>query len=637
MKKIFFSIFVFSLAFVSALNAQTLTPIAEIQGDSFWSPMKDKAVKTQGVVTAVRRTGFYIQTPDDKIDDNPKTSEGLLVYVGGRDGVPSKIKIGSLVEVSGKVIEYRSKNANYAFFVTEIVSPEVKVISNGNDVPKPVTITTKDLKPNIPVQQDQMERFEGMRVKIDELTVVAPTGGYFNKKEGKVKSDGNFYAVVGDTPRPFREPGLEGSKVLFDKLPRTLPTFDMNTEMLRIDSDGIDGLEPIDVTAGAKVKDLVAIVDYDFRSKSYTLFPDPTTKFTVEGNKTYIKSSAAGEREVTVASFNLENFFDDEKNSELSRKETMSSKEEFERRLKKTSLAIRNVVSMPDILGIIEIENLKVLQKLAKRVNEDAVAANQENPQYEAFLEESNDLRGIDVGFLVKTTKVKVLKSHHLGKELKHEHKDAHPKETLFSRPPYLIEVEVPDEETGESFKFTTVVNHFKSFRGIEKDRVQNKKKAQAEFLAEFVQNRQKENPTEPIILIGDFNAFQFNDGYTDQIGILKGKPAKNVLKPSEKVYDTGLVNLVDYLRDKESRYSYVFGGSAQVLDHILINKPAIARTLKFGYVRLNADFPKIYANDENRPERVSDHDIPILYLSRDERKKAVKKEEQKNENKSEN
>lgn len=631
MKKIFFSIFVFSIAFVSTINAQTLTPIAEIQGDSFKSPMLGKTVKTQGIVTAVRRNSFYIQTSDDKIDDNPKTSEAILVYIGGSDGVPSKVKVGNLIEVTGRVDEFRKKDERYAFYKTEIVRPEIKLVSKDNSLPEPVTLTTVDIRPNIPVQQDQMERFEGMRVKIDELLVVAPTGGFFDKKKGKVKSDGNFYGVIGNTPRPFREKGLDGLKVLFDKLPRTLPVFDTNAEMFLVDSDGIGDLEPVDVTAGAKIKNLVAIVDYDsFKAKRYVLFPDPTTKFTVEGNKTYVKSSPAGEREITVASFNLENFFDDEKNSDLSRKEQMSSKEEFERRLKKTSLAIRDVVSMPDILGIIEIENLKVLQKLAKRINEDAVSAKQENPKYEAFLEESNDLRGIDVGFLVKTTKVKVLKSQHIGKDLKHEHKDAHPKETLFSRPPYLIEVEVPDEKTGESFEFTTVVNHFKSFRGIEKDRVQNKKKLQAEFLAKYVQDRQKKNPTEPIILIGDFNAFQFTDGYTDQIGILKGKPAKNVIKPSEEIYQTGLINLVDYI-SPSSRYSYIFGGSAQVLDHVLINKPAQSRAIKFGYVRLNADFPKVYANDENRPERVSDHDVPILYLSRDDKKKVEKKEEETN------
>jgi hypothetical protein len=38
-----------------------------------------------------------------------------------------------------------------------------------------------------------------------------------------------------------------------------------------------------------------------------------------------------------------------------------------------------------------------------------------------------------------------------------------------------------------------------------------------------------------------------------------------------------------------------------------------------FGYARLNADFPQIYRNDENRVERFSDHDAAIAYFSLDD------------------
>jgi uncharacterized protein len=40
------------------------------------------------------------------------------------------------------------------------------------------------------------------------------------------------------------------------------------------------------------------------------------------------------------------------------------------------------------------------------------------------------------------------------------------------------------------------------------------KKRLQAEWLSNFVAERAKTNPTERLILCGDFNAFQFNDGY---------------------------------------------------------------------------------------------------------------------------
>ena len=461
MKKIFLGFIFINLVFATGIFAQDSVSIAQVQGDGYFSPLADKEVVVQGIVTAIRRRGFYIQSPDDKVDDNQKTSEGIYVFT--LDPPAEEIAVGSLVEVKGTVKEFRPARERYALFLTEIVTPEVRVVSAENPLPALISLTTEDLKPN--GQLDQMERFEGMRIKIDEMTVVAPTGGFFNAKEGITKSDGVFFGVIAKTARPFREPGLDALMVLLDKLPQTLPVFDMNPELIRVDSNGINGGEPIDVTAGASIKNLVGIVDYSFRS--YTLLIDPSEKPTVENNRTFVKASPAAENEITIASFNLENFFDDEENSNLTRKETKVSSEYFEKRLKKASLAIRDVVSMPDVLGIVEVENLTVLQKLASRINADAVAADQPDPKYVAVLEESNDLRGIDVGFLIKTSKLKVVGAKHIAKENKLDHPDAHPLETLFSRPPILIEVETLGDDAENKFGLTVIVNHFKSYRGI--------------------------------------------------------------------------------------------------------------------------------------------------------------------------
>jgi predicted extracellular nuclease len=74
---------------------------------------------------------------------------------------------------------------------------------------------------------------------------------------------------------------------------------------------------------------------------------------------------------------------------------------------------------------------------------------------------------------------------------------------------------------------------------------------------------------------------------------------------------------LVDYV-SPATRYSYTFDGAAQAIDHILINKPVRERLKKFGFARVDADFPEAWANDPDRPERVSDHDAPIVFLSLD-------------------
>ena len=597
------------------VSAQKEYAIAEIQGDRGISPHDKEVVRVTGVVTAILKKGFYIQTPDGQADKDPKTSEGIYVY--GENSV-GQVAIGNLVQVDATVTEFRPRGEKIFLSITELSRPTAKVISKDNPLPAPIAQTPAELDPK--GKLDQMERFEGMRVKAD-ITVVGPTGGYTNEKSGISTSNGVFFAALQNTPRPFREAGVEVLTVIGDKLPNTTPYFDMNPEILRVNSQEQVGAKALDVPAGATIKNITGVIDYS--KKFYTLLVDPDSPRVVENVRGFVPSSPAGEREVTVGSFNIENFFDDEVNSGNVEKEATLPKDIFQNRLTKVSLAIRNVLSMPDVLGIVEIENLKVLQKVADKINADAVAAGKPSPQYVAYLEEGNDVRGIDVGFLVRSTKIKVIETKQLAKDVKLDFPGGFPDEKLFDRTPLLLRAEVIDAKAQKPLAFTVIVNHLKSYRGIDDekdgDRIRNKRRLEAEWLANFVQERTKTEPTERLILCGDFNAFQFNDGYNDLIGILKGKPDPNVLTPSKTVFTTGLVDLIDYLPDAQKRYSYTYDGSAQALDHILVNKPMRERLLKFGYARVDADFPLVWANDAKRPERISDHDAPVVYLSLDE------------------
>lgn len=599
--------------------AQTEVSIAQIQGPRGVSPFENQNVKTTGIVTSVLKKSFYIQTPDDKIDTDPNTSEGILVYGENSAG---QVSIGDLVEVVGTVVEFKPRTERIFIPITEITRPTVKVLGKGNALPKPIELGPKDLDPKGAI--DQLEKYEGMRVRLD-ATVVAPTGGFTNEKTGVTTSNGVFYVTVTGVPRPFREPGVDRLTAFFDKLPATTPLFDANPELLRVDSLQQEGATAIDVPVGATFKGLTGIIDYSRRA--YTLVVDARDRPTPENVKGFVSVSAAGPREMTVAAANLENLFDDEINSSNVEKEATVTKEVFRTKLKKTSLAIRTVLSTPDIIGVSEVENLKVLKNLADQINSDAVAAGQPDPKYVGYLEEGNDGRGIDVGYLVKSTKLKVIEVAQLGKDEKNSSPAAYPNEKLYDRPPLMIRVEVIDPVSEKPLALTIVVNHFKSYGGIndEKDgkRVQDKRRIQAEWLAKWVDDRQKADATEKIIICGDLNSFQFNDGYNDLVGILKGKSDPNVLSPSNTAYSTGLKALVDFI-DQKSKYSYSFDGSAQVLDHILINKALVDRVLKFGYARVNADFPDVWAGDPNRPERISDHDAPVLFLRLDEPKPAA-------------
>jgi len=66
---------------------------------------------------------------------------------------------------------------------------------------------------------------------------------------------------------------------------------------------------------------------------------------------------------------------------------------------------------------------------------------------------------------------------------------------------------------------------------------------------------------------------------------------------------------------DPVRRYSFLFDGNAQVLDHVLLNPSALANLTRIAFARVNADFAEVLRNDDTRPERFSDHDVPVAYF----------------------
>src|SRR5436190_7704380 len=263
------------VSFTFAATAQKETSIAEIQGDKARSAMENQQVTTRGIVTARTKNGIFIQTPDDKADKNPATSEGVFVYIG-KDGSFDGA-VGDMVEVAATVQEFMPRSEKYGFTITELGKATIKKISTKNALPTPITLTPNDLVPN---KLDMMERYEGMRVKVDTLVVVGATGGRIDDKTGVATSDGAFFGVLPNVARPVREPGVEYFIFRGQNLPQTVPFFDTNPEMLRVDSDAQIDSKPIEVTAGATVKNLVGVIDYSFRR--YTLVIDATSSPTVE-------------------------------------------------------------------------------------------------------------------------------------------------------------------------------------------------------------------------------------------------------------------------------------------------------------------------------------------------------------------
>ncbi len=578
--------------------------ISQIQGAGAESPVAGQTVTTRGIVTAIKSGssgGYFLQWEGDS---DPATSDGIFLFTGSSP--PARAAVGAELCVQGIVTEFRPAADPFQPPLTQLTSSTVlAVLSSNQPLPPPAEITALHTDPAGGL--DLLENFEAMRVTIQTLEVVAPTGGNVNEPNATATSNGVFFGVVHGVGRPFREPGIQLPDPLPDGAPAEVPRFDANPERIRVDSDAQPGAPPLNVTSGALVGPLTGPLEYSFRA--YTLLPDPGVP-AITNQAAAQAAPAASANELTIASFNFERFFDDVNDPRIG--EPVLTSAGFQTRLNKASRIIRDVLRSPDVIGVQEVENLTTLERLAAQVNADSGAG---NPDYAAYLEEGNDIGGIDVGFLVKRSRVSVIGVTQEGKAATYV-TPAGQNDTLHDRPPLVLTASARRVGSDAELAFTVIVNHPRSLLDIGDPaagaRVRAKRKAQAEAIAGLIAAKAAEN----IVAVGDYNAFQFNDGFVDVIGAIKGAPAPpgQVVSASPDLLDPDLTDLIETLPETE-RYSYVFDGNAQALDHILVNPAMLARLSRFVQTHANADFPESYRGDPSRPERLTDHDQPVAYF----------------------
>ncbi len=591
--------------------------IAQIQGSGTASPLASATITTSGTVTALRSNGFYLQMPSPG-DSDPSTSDGIFVFTSSAPA--NSAAIGNSVCVSGTVQEF-TPDVGFST-ITEITGPTVIQLSVGNALPSPVVLTSDDFNPAGGLFQ--REKYEGMRVSVAAITVVAPTQGTVNEPNATAGSNGVFFGVIPGTPRPFREPGVDVYDVLPPGAPATIPRWDDNPELLRVSTAQLTGGTALDVTTGAIVSNLVGVIDYKFGQ--YTLLTDPNASpaITASGNMSFTAVPFSLASDLTLGSFNLQHFYDTTDDPTVS--DIVLTATAFSNRLAKASLAIRNVICMPDVLALEEVENLSTVQALAQRIDSDAIVAGQTPPAYSAFLQPGNDQGGINNGFLVKSSKINVVSVIQYGKTATYTDPTTGNQATLNDRPPLVLHATAQAPGSNQTFAFTVIANHLRSLIGVNDNtpagnattgaRVRAKREAGAEFLANLAQTFQSAG--EKVFVVGDLNAYQFNDGYVDVLGVIRGNPAP----PNEDVIAgaTGLVSpiLTDGvdLVASDQKYSDTFNGTAQVLDHVLFTSNVASSVRQVAYGRLNADFPEAYRTDFTRPERVSDHDPVIAYVT---------------------
>ncbi|KAG6900178.1 hypothetical protein C0993_001890 [Termitomyces sp. T159_Od127] len=113
------------------------TAIAEIQGNSFKSPLNGKTVTdVSGVVTAKWSNGFFLA---GEPSDDLRVSTGLSIFTTSATNL-NKVKVGDFVSLGGQVSEFRSNSNRNNLFITEIDSPtDITVISSNNAI-QPVVL-----------------------------------------------------------------------------------------------------------------------------------------------------------------------------------------------------------------------------------------------------------------------------------------------------------------------------------------------------------------------------------------------------------------------------------------------------------------------------------------------------------------
>ena len=416
-----------SSTFNISLTVQAAPPtfhtISEINGPGTSSPLGGVSVTTRGVVVAVRVLtgsvrGFYLESQTADRDTDPNTSEGLLVFTG-INSPPACAVLGNLVQIQATVSNFVPSTAPVGSLpLTELGSPsncQVLLTNQLGNLPAAVTIDTGNpLVVGGPAAQSR--KWLGMRVSVPNATVVGPSVGFLTETSAQAVPSGEFFVTVPGVTRPLHS--VAG--ILDTRRPSaaagTVPVWNGNPESLRVNVTGLNPAgTPYEVAAGSTVTGLSGVMDYDTNDGQFQLFTDASGAGTPAPLTPTLSATpvpAALSSDLTIGSFNMERFYNDtaEGNGAVTLTTTA-----YQGRLNKASLAIRNVMRMPDIIGLEEIEGQRnstgsqavhVIQDIVAKVNADAVSAGQGNPNYNYCIGLTNDPGAITPAIIYKPGKV---------------------------------------------------------------------------------------------------------------------------------------------------------------------------------------------------------------------------------------
>ena len=549
--------------------------IFAIQGPDRDSPhVNAMATTNDNIVTAVGADGFFMQTPTARSDNDVNTSDGIFVV---HSGAPT-VSVGDQVDVVGKVLDGQGESTERStWYFTRIdatvTNGSVTVDASNQPLPAPVEFDASRPSPN-PASRSctwEYECHEGMRVRIASGTVASGSQHFSTDPVAEMY-------VTATSSRPFREPGIEypGES--------GLPVWDGNPEVFELDPDRL-GLANVSWDPGTSFT-AVGVLAYEWFG--YELWPTELTLGTAGPSlPRAVRAKRSGE--ITVASQNL-----------LDLREGADAT-----KLGKLSRFIREVLGSPDIVAVQEVYGQTALTNLASRITADDSGVT-----YTAHVEApgSSDQ---SVGFLVRSgVTVNSVTEHGRSETFIDPRDDS--VDPLNDRPPLVLDATVG------GLDFSVVVIHNRSLSDIDDPArggwIRTKRLEQAQSVARLVESLQDSR----VIVVGDYNAFEFTDGHVDVVGQISGKvtPGMNLLSGPDLV-TRDLCVLTNQVPASD-RYSFVFQGNAQTLDHAAVNQNLERHVVEIQYARGNADAAENNEDDATNALLASDHDGFVVYLSSD-------------------
>ena len=551
------------------LGQVAVREIFEIQGNGESSPRAGATVTTNdNVVTAVGAGGFFIQTPSARSDDDADTSDGAFVLHGGTP----PINVGDQVDVVGTVEEF----FGFTRIDATVAGGSVSVDASNQTLPGPVEFngSRPSRDPASPSCAMEYECYEGMRIRIASGTV----------SSGSQHFNSDPVAEMYITPtasRAFRQKGLEYPG---DTSNTSIPVWDGNPEVFELDPNKLRDRNESWVPG--TTFSAIGVLGYEFGG--YEIWPtELTVGVEAAALPRAVRAKTAGE--ITVASQNL-----------LNLRATPGAT-----KLGKLSRLVREVLRAPDIVAVQEVYGQTALQNLAARIRSD-----DPNVRYTARVEASGS-SSQSVGFLVRSGVTVRRVTEHGRSETFVDPRDGSV-DRLHDRPPVVLEASVG------GLAFSVVVIHNRSLIDVDDaargEWVRTKRLEQAQSVARLVESLQDSK----VIVVGDFNAYQFTDGYVDVVGQIRGRvtPDENLMSGPDLV-TKDLCSLIDRVPAAE-KYSFIFEGNAQALDHALVNQSMERHVVGIQFARGNADAAEGNEDDATNVLFAADHDGLVVYLSPD-------------------